>query len=66
MKVIATAVGYAGKDGHQLRQPGDVFEVPDGSKATWFNPVDDDAGGQESHPRGNQRGRGRQADSDLA
>lgn len=43
MKVIATAVGYAGKEGHQLRQPGDVFEVADGEKASWFKPVDDES-----------------------
>ncbi|MGE8659112.1 MAG: hypothetical protein ACN6O8_20400 [Achromobacter sp.] len=41
MKVIATALGYAGKDGHQLRQPGDIFEVADGETASWFKPVED-------------------------
>lgn len=34
MKVIATARGYYG----HLREPGDVFDVEDGSKATWFKP----------------------------
>ena len=34
MKVTATARGYYGK----LREPGDVFDVPTGSKATWFVP----------------------------
>lgn len=39
MQVRATAVGYAGKDGHALRQPGDVFEIEDGAKGSWFTPV---------------------------
>lgn len=34
MKVTALKSGYFGK----LRQPGDVFDVPEGSKATWFEP----------------------------
>lgn len=36
MKVIATKPGYFGK----LRQPGDDFEVPDGAKGSWFEPVE--------------------------
>lgn len=36
MKVIAIKQGYFGK----LRAPDDVFEVPDGEKASWFTPVD--------------------------
>lgn len=36
MKVIASKQGYFGK----LREPGDTFDVPDGSKASWFAPVD--------------------------
>ncbi len=32
MKVIATKKGYFGK----LRQPRDEFDVPDKSKASWF------------------------------
>lgn len=35
MKVIATKQGYIGK----LRQPGDEFEVSDGTKGSWFEPV---------------------------
>lgn len=35
MKVIATKKGYHGK----LREPGDEFDVPKGSKASWFEPV---------------------------
>lgn len=32
MKVIATKPGYFGK----LRAEGDVFDVPEGTKASWF------------------------------
>lgn len=35
MKVIATKPGYFGK----LREPGDIFEVPDGETASWFHAV---------------------------
>jgi hypothetical protein len=37
MKVVALKPGYLGK----LRQPGDEFDVPEGSKASWFVPVVD-------------------------
>lgn len=37
MKVIALAMGFL--NGSRIR-PGTEFEVPDGSKATWFAPVD--------------------------
>ena len=37
MKVIATAKGYYG----QIREPGDVFEVPKGATATWFEEAED-------------------------
>lgn len=47
MRVIATAEGYGGKGRHQTRKPGDVFEVEDGAKATWFKPVDE----EEAAPR---------------
>lgn len=36
MEVIATKAGYHGK----LRAEGDKFTVPDGSKASWFVPVE--------------------------
>lgn len=42
MKVIAIKQGYLGK----LRQPGDEFEVPEGSKASWFQPVEQKASGK--------------------
>jgi hypothetical protein len=35
MKVTATKPGYHGK----LREPGDTFDVPAGSKATWYVPA---------------------------
>lgn len=36
MRVIATAVGY---DGICVRQPGEEFDMPDGSKGSWFATV---------------------------
>ena len=42
MKVIATKQGYFGK----LRDVGDEFEVPEGSKASWFQPVAQKASGK--------------------
>lgn len=36
MKVIAIKQGYFGK----LRAPDEVFDVPEGAKASWFTPVD--------------------------
>lgn len=35
MKVVANAIGFFGS----LRQVGDEFEVPEGSKGSWFTPV---------------------------
>lgn len=37
MKVIATKQGW---DGKAIRNPGDEFDMPDGSKASWFANVD--------------------------
>jgi len=36
MKVKAVKPGFFGK----LRDPGDEFEVPEGTKASWFAPVE--------------------------
>ena len=36
MQVIATAQGFYGS----YREVGDKFEVPDGAKASWFEPVE--------------------------
>lgn len=44
MKVVATKTGYHGK----IRQPGDEFDVPDKSKASWFEPV----GGKKVRSKG--------------
>lgn len=38
MRVIATALGFDGRD---LRAEGDEFEMPDGAKGSWFKPVDE-------------------------
>lgn len=56
MLVRALAVGYAGKGGHALRQPGDVFEIDDDQAkvslakpgGTWFEVV------EEPKPQGKQ------------
>jgi hypothetical protein len=36
MKVIATKQGYLGK----LREPGEVFDAPEGLQASWFEPAE--------------------------
>jgi len=36
MQVIATKPGFYGK----LRQASDKFDVPEGSKASWFGPAE--------------------------
>jgi len=36
MKVIATKQGYLGK----IREPGEVFDAPEGLQASWFEPVE--------------------------
>lgn len=48
MKVTAIKQGYHGR----LRAVGDVFDVPDGSRASWFVPVDkaDDLDKAEKQP----------------
>ena len=42
MRVIATEPGFFS----YLRQEGDEFEVPEGSKASWFQPVEQKASGK--------------------
>lgn len=40
MRVIAIEKGYGGKPGnHQIREPGDEFEVEDGAHDVWYKPV---------------------------
>lgn len=41
MRVVATKPGYLGK----LRAVDDEFEVPEGAKASWFQPVEQKAKG---------------------
>lgn len=36
MKVIATKKGY---DGINVREPGEEFDMKDGAKGSWFEPV---------------------------
>jgi len=55
MLVRAIAQGYAGKGGHALRQPGDVFEIEDDLAkiglsrpgGTWFEPVESEKPGRK-------------------
>lgn len=37
MRVIATALGFDGRD---LRQAGEEFDMPEGAKGSWFDPVE--------------------------
>ena len=55
MRVIATKVGFF----DYLRQVGEEFEVPDGTKGSWFKPVPADE--PEDKPT-----RGRKASSEPA
>lgn len=36
MEVIANQLGF---DGFCLREPGEQFTMPEGSKGSWFDPV---------------------------
>lgn len=56
MRVIATAVGFF----DNLRQPGEEFDVPEGSKATWFKPVKADE--PEGKPARGRKAAGEQAE----
>jgi hypothetical protein len=48
MKVRATKRGLFG----HIREIGDEFEVPEGTKGSWFEPVDDEAEhGEDAAPR---------------
>lgn len=64
MKVTATARGYFGK----LREPGDTFDVPSGSKGNWFVPVKAARAAEpQGDKQGDKQGDGTQAKSeDLA
>ena len=54
MKVRAIKQGFYGDD---LKEPGDVFEVKDGSKSKWFVPVSNGSA-PEANDTGNGRGAG--------
>lgn len=55
MRVRAIAHGYAGKDGHAFRNPGDEFEIDDEQAkvslakpgGTWFEPVKEPKRGRQ-------------------
>jgi hypothetical protein len=36
MRVVANKVGF---DGRKIRQPGEEFDMPEGSKGSWFAPA---------------------------
>ena len=36
MRVEATGIGF---DGKKIRNPGEVFDIEDGAKGSWFKPV---------------------------
>jgi hypothetical protein len=44
-----------------LRSPGDEFEVPDGTKGSWFKPLADEAA---QEPKAKQTGKGRRKAGD--
>lgn len=39
IKVRALEKGYGGLPTHRIREEGEIFEVPDGSKDSWYEPV---------------------------
>lgn len=60
MKVIALKQGYFGK----LRHPGDEFEVPEGAKGSWFEPVKKAAEGKKPNKAADKAG-DKPTDDDL-
>lgn len=50
MRVRATETGYGGIPRHQLRKPGDEFDVRDGQKDSWYEPVEQKKGSKKSKP----------------
>jgi hypothetical protein len=54
MFVIATAKGW---DNLRMREEGEVFEMPDDAKASWFRPYK----GDEEEAKHHTRRRGKQA-----
>jgi hypothetical protein len=47
MRVIATKAGF---DGRRLRAAGDEFDMPEGSKGSWFVPVQKAEGKKPKEP----------------
>lgn len=51
MRVVANSIGYFGA----LRAAGDEFEVPDGTKGSWFAPLADEV---KAKPAGKGKAKG--------
>lgn len=49
MKVIATATGF---DGKKVRVAGEEFEMPKGTKGSWFESVEDKPEGKPKGTKG--------------
>ena len=63
-KVVATQRGFYGR---QLREAGDIFDVPDGAKASWWKPVDAPLfGGKGDHDGDGQPGGSLPGDASTA
>lgn len=55
-QVIAVALGF---DGIVIRNPGDVFDMPDGTTADWFRSADQGAFQPKAPPPPTTAGNGR-------
>jgi hypothetical protein len=58
MKVKAKALGFYGGS---RRRPGEVFEVPEGARAKWFEPVSAAPAEPEAKPRKPGKGKAQEA-----
>ena len=47
MRVKATGIGY---DNVAVRNPGEEFDMPDGSTGSWFVPVEKNSNGSAAQP----------------
>lgn len=50
MRVVANSIGYFGS----LRVAGDEFEVPTGTKGSWFAPVEPEAKAKSAKGKGKE------------
>lgn len=50
MRVVAKSIGYFGS----LRAAGDEFEVPDGTKGSWFAPVEPEVKAKSAKGKGKE------------